>query len=333
MRILVVTDAWRPQVNGVVRSLEQLEAEARRSGNEIVFLTPDQFKTLPMPGYREIRLSMARPRAIARLIESARADAIHIATEGPLGLLARRYCRSHKIPFTTCYHTRYPQYVAARLPVPERVTYSLLRRFHNGGDGVMVATEALASELRAVGFDNLMIWSRGVDMDLYRPRDENILDVEGPIFLCVARLAVEKNLDAFLKLDLPGTKIMVGDGPDRARLEADYPDTRFLGAKFGEELAAIYASADVFVFPSRTETFGLVLLEALASGVPVASFPSEGLLSDIAAAEVGFLDEDLGLAVRSAMTIPPDQCRAFAARYSFERSTTQFIENVRRTLG
>jgi len=333
MRILVVTDAWRPQVNGVVRSLEQLEAEARRRGDHIIFLTPNQFKTLPMPGYREIRLSLARPRVMARLIEAAKADAIHIATEGPLGLMARRYCKTRKIPFTTCYHTRYPQYLRARLPVPERVTYSLLRRFHNGGDGVMVATEALASELRAVGFDNLMIWSRGVDMELYRPRDKKVLDGERPIFLCVARLAVEKNLDAFLKLDLPGTKVMVGDGPDRGRLEAAYPEARFLGAKFGEELAAIYASADVFVFPSRTETFGLVLLEALASGLPVASFPGEGLLADIELAGVGILNEDLSLAARSAMVLSREQCRAFAARYSFERSTTQFIENVRSSLG
>ena len=333
MRILVVTDAWRPQVNGVVRSLEQLEAEARRMGDDIVFLTPDQFRTLPMPGYREIRLSIARPRVMARLIDAAKADAIHIATEGPLGLLARRYCKTRKIPFTTCYHTRYPQYLRARLPVPERVTYSLLRRFHNGGDGVMVATEALASELRAVGFDNLMIWSRGVDMELYRPRDEKVLDVEGPIFLCVARLAVEKNLDAFLKLDLPGTKVMVGDGPDRERLESAYPEARFLGAKFGEELAAIYAAADVFVFPSRTETFGLGLLEALASGVPVASFPGEGLLADIELAEVGVLNEDLSMAARAAMALSRERCRAFAARYSFERSTTQFIENVRSSLG
>ena len=333
MRILVVTDAWRPQVNGVVRSLEQLEAEARRMGDDIVFLTPDQFRTLPMPGYREIRLSIARPRVMARLIDAANADAIHIATEGPLGLLARRYCKSRKIPFTTCYHTRYPQYLRARLPVPERVTYSLLRRFHNGGDGVMVATEALASELRAVGFDNLMIWSRGVDTELYRPRNEKVLDVEGPIFLCVARLAVEKNLDAFLKLDLPGTKVMVGDGPDRERLEAAYPNAHFLGAKFGEELAQIYAAADVFVFPSRTETFGLVLLEALASGVPVASYPGEGLLADIELAEVGVLNEDLSVAARAAMALSRERCRAFAARYSFERSTTQFIENVRSSLG
>jgi glycosyltransferase involved in cell wall biosynthesis len=333
MRILVVTDAWRPQVNGVVRSLEQLEAEARRLGDDILFLTPDQFKTLPMPGYREIRLSIARPRVMARLIEAAKADAIHIATEGPLGLLARRYCRSRKIPFTTCYHTRYPQYLAARLPVPERFTYSLLRRFHNGGDGVMVATEALANELRAEGFDNLMIWSRGVDMELYRPRDEKVFDFAGPIFLCVARLAVEKNLDAFLKLDLPGTKVMVGDGPDRARLQAAYPEARFLGAKFGDELAAIYASADVFVFPSRTETFGLVLLEALASGLPIASFPGEGLLADIAAGGVGYLDEDLANASQAALGLSRDTCRAFAAGYSFERSTIQFFENVRSSLG
>jgi glycosyltransferase involved in cell wall biosynthesis len=333
MRILVVTDAWRPQVNGVVRSLEQLEAEARRLGDEIVFLTPERFRTLPMPGYREIRLSFARPRALARMIEAAKADAIHIATEGPLGLLARRYCRTRKIPFTTCYHTRYPQYVAARLPVPERLTYALLRLFHNGGDGVMVATEALASELREAGFRNLMLWSRGVDMELYRPREEKAFDFPGPIFLCVARLAVEKNLDAFLKLDLPGTKVMVGDGPDRARLEATYPEARFLGARFGEELAAIYASADVFVFPSRTETFGLVLLEALASGVPIASFPGEGLLADIAAGDVGRLDEDLSQAARAALELSRERCRDFAAGYSFERSTTQFFQNVRSSLG
>jgi glycosyltransferase involved in cell wall biosynthesis len=332
MRILVVTDAWRPQVNGVVRSLEQLEAEARRNGNEIVFITPDQFRTLPMPGYREIRLSLARPRVMARLIEAAKADAIHIATEGPLGLMARRYCRTRKIPFTTCYHTRYPQYVRARLPVPERLTYALLRRFHNGGDGVMVATEALANELQKAGFENLMIWSRGVDMELYRPRNSKVIDAERPIFLCVARLAVEKNLDAFLALDLPGTKVVIGDGPDRARLEEAYPDAHFLGAKFGEELAEHYAAADVFVFPSRTETFGLVLLEALASGLPVASFPGEGLLAEIASAGVGILDENLAEAARQAMTLSREQCRSFAARFSFERSTTQFLDNIKRSM-
>jgi glycosyltransferase involved in cell wall biosynthesis len=332
MRILVVTDAWRPQVNGVVRSLEQLEAEARRNGNEIVFVTPEQFRTLPMPGYREIRLSLARPRVMARLIEAAKADAIHIATEGPLGLMARRYCRTRKIPFTTCYHTRYPQYVRARLPVPEKVTYALLRRFHNGGDGVMVATEALAKELSAAGFENLMIWSRGVDMELYRPRDNKRIDADAPIFLCVARLAVEKNIDAFLSLALPGTKVVVGDGPDRARLETAFPDALFLGAKFGEELAELYASADVFVFPSRTETFGLVLLEALASGLPVASFPGDGLLADIAAAGVGILNEDLAVAARQAMALSREKCRSFAARFSFERSTTQFLDNVKRSL-
>ena len=196
----------------------------------------------------------------------------------------------------------------------------------------MVATEALATELREAGFQNLMLWSRGVDMELYRPREEKVLAFQGPIFLCVARLAVEKNLDAFLKLDLPGTKVMVGDGPDRARLEANYPDVKFLGAQFGEELAKIYASADVFVFPSRTETFGLVLLEALASGLPIASFPGEGLLADIASGGVGHLDEDLAKAAHSALKLSRAQCREFAAGYSFERSTTQFFENVRSSL-
>lgn len=332
MRIVVVTDAWRPQVNGVVRSLEQLEAEARRLGDEIVFITPDQFRTVPMPGYREIRLSLARPRILARLIEAAEPDAIHIATEGPLGLLTRRYCRTRNLPFTTCYHTRYPQYVSARLPVPERVTYALLRRFHNSGAGTMVATEALARELTDAGFENLMLWSRGVDTDLYRPRDEQVLAFERPIHLCVARLAVEKNLDAFLRLDLPGTKVMVGDGPDRARLQSTYPDVQFLGARFDDDLAAVYASADVFVFPSRTETFGLVLLEALASGLPIAAFPGEGLLADIAEAGVGVLDDDLAEAARKARLISPSDCRAFASQYSFERSTQQFFENVRRSL-
>ena len=332
MRILVVTDAWRPQVNGVVRSLEQLEEEARRMGDEVVFVTPEQFRTVPMPGYREIRLSLARPRVIARLIERSKADAIHIATEGPLGLLARRYCRKRGLSFTTCYHTRYPQYVAARLPVPERLTYALLRRFHNAGDGTMVATEALAKELGEAGFRNLMLWSRGVDTELFRPRPTRVLDVPSPVFLCVARLAVEKNLEAFLRLDLPGTKVIVGDGPDRSRLEAAYPEARFLGALFGEELAAVYASADVFVFPSLTETFGLVLLEALASGLPVAAFPGQGLISEIERAGVGYLDVDLATAANAALAIDPDRCRSFASGFSFERATRQFIENVRNSL-
>ena len=333
MRVLVVTDAWHPQVNGVVRSLEQLEAEARRIGEEIIFITPEQFRTVPMPGYAEIRLSLARPKILNDLIDAAKPDAVHLATEGPLGLLARRACRKRNLSFTTCYHTRYPQYVRARLPVPERLTYALLRQFHNSGDGTMVATDALAHELRDEGFTNLMLWSRGVDTDLFRPRDQAVLDLPRPIYLCVARLAVEKNLEAFLSLDLEGSKVIVGDGPDRARLQSLYPDAHFLGAQFGEDLARLYASADAFVFPSRTETFGLVLLEALASGLPVAAFPGTGLIRDCADASCASLDEDLGSAAKRALDLSRETARAFASRFSFEQSTRQFFANVQRAMG
>lgn len=333
MRVLVVTDAWHPQVNGVVRSLEQLEAEARRLGEEIVFITPEQFRTVPMPGYAEIRLSLARPKILNDLIDAAKPDAVHLSTEGPLGLLARRACRQRNLSFTTCYHTRYPQYLRARLPVPEPLTYALLRKFHNSGDGTMVATEALGSELREKGFNRLMLWSRGVDTNLFRPRDESVLDLPGPIYLCVARLAVEKNLEAFLKLDLEGSKVIVGDGPDRASLQAAYPDAHFLGAQFGEDLARVYASADVFVFPSRTETFGLVLLEALASGLPIAAFPGAGLIRDVADAGSAVLHEDLAVAAREALHFSRPNARAFASQFSFEQSTRQFFENVQRAMG
>ena len=332
MRILIVTDAWHPQVNGVVRSLEHLAESAPRFGDEIVFVTPDRFRTFAMPGYNEIRLSVARPQKMAAVMDEMKADAVHIATEGPLGLLATQYCRKRGIRHTTCYHTRYPQYMAARAPIPERVTYALLRRFHNAGAGTMVATESLATELREKGFERLMLWSRGVDAALFRPREEKVLDLPGPIFLCVARLAVEKNLEAFLGLDLPGSKVMVGDGPDRARLEAAYPDVTFLGARFGEELAALYAAADVFVFPSVTETFGLVLLEALASGTPVAAFPGAGLIGEIAEGDVGIVDADLGQAARAALAIPASRCREFALKFSFDRATQQFLTNVRGAL-
>ena len=332
MRVLVVTDAWHPQVNGVVRSLEQLEAEARRIGEEIVFITPEQFRTVPMPGYAEIRLSLARPRLLNDLIDAAKPDAVHLATEGPLGLLARRACRKRNLSFTTCYHTRYPQYLRARLPVPEPLTYALLRKFHNSGDGTMVATEALGNELRAKGFNRLMLWSRGVDTDLFKPREGSVFDLPRPIYLCVARLAVEKNLEAFLALDLEGSKVIVGDGPDRARLQAAYPDAHFLGPQFGEDLACLYASADVFVFPSRTETFGLVLLEALASGLPIAAFPGEGLIRDVADAGCAILDNDLAIAARKALPLSRPNARAFASQFSFEQSTRQFFENVQRAM-
>ncbi len=278
MKILVATDAWHPQVNGVVRTLGHVAREACLLGAEMEFLSPDQFWTLPMPSYPEIRLALVRPGDIERRLKVSQPDAIHVATEGPIGHAMRRVCLRRGLPFTTSFHTRFPDYLAERLPVPERwtseLTWGWLRRFHAPGAAVLAATPTLASELSSRGFKNVKLWPRGVDAELFRPRAGANISLPRPIFLTVGRLAVEKNVEAFLKLDLPGTKLVVGDGPGRSSLARKFPDAVFVGARHGEALAEIYAAADVFVFPSRTDTFGLVLLEALASGVPVAAFPA-----------------------------------------------------------
>ena len=333
MRISIVTDAWRPQVNGVVRTLERLHAESNKLGVEISFITPLEFRTFPMPGYSEIRLSVTSPSRIKAAIEAQRPDAIHIATEGPLGTLARRFAMQTGRKFTTCYHTAYPQYLSARYPIPERLTYAYLRRFHNAAATTMVATEPLRQELSARGFSKLAIWSRGVDADLFRPRDTRLTFGPGPQLLYVGRVSVEKNLDAFLDTPMRGTKIIVGDGPDRARLQAAHPNAVFLGIKTGDELAQIYASADLFVFPSMTDTFGLVLLEALASGLPVAAFPAGGFLDAVTKARVGIVDQDLNAAVEAALAIPRDKARNFALGYTHHESAKQFIRNVETALG
>src|SRR5712692_4898752 len=286
MRILVATDAWHPQVHAVVRTLTMMAEAAKALGVDVSFLTPQSFKTFAMPSYRDLRVALPYPAKIARLIADARPDSIHIATEGPIGLLVRRYCRQHQLPFTTSFHTRFPEYISARLPIPESWIWAALRWFHGASQAVMAATPALASELRARGFRNVVLWPRGVDTSLFHPRAVN-LGLRRPVFLCVGRVAVEKNLEAFLGLDLPGTKVIAGDGPARAALARKYPQAVFLGAKQGEELAQAYAAADVFVFPSKTDTFGLVLLEALASGLPVAAFPVTGPRDVIGAAPVG----------------------------------------------
>ena len=290
--ILVATDAWHPQVNGVVRTLTMMAEAAKGFGVEVSFLTPQSFRTFAMPSYPDLRLALPYPAKIARLIEAAKPDGIHIATEGPIGLLVRRYCRKRGLPFTTSFHTRFPEYVSARSPIPESWVWRALRWFHRPSQAVMAATPALAAELRMRGFRNVVLWSRGVDTSLFHPRSADLC-LPMPVFLCVGRVAVEKNLEAFLDLDLPGTKLVVGDGPARAALERKYPDAVFLGARHGEELAEIYAASDIFVFPSRTDTFGLVLLEALASGLPVAAFPVTGPRDVIGSAPVGVLNEDL----------------------------------------
>ena len=327
MRILVATDAWHPQVNGVVRTLTMMAEAAKSFGVDVRFLTPQSFHTFAMPSYPDLRVALPYQAKIARLIADVRPDSIHIATEGPIGLLVRRHCRKHGLPFTTSFHTRFPEYISARLPVPESWIWRALRRFHGASQAVMAATPALAHELRARGFRNVVLWPRGVDTSQFHPRAVD-LGLPRPVFLCVGRVAVEKNLEAFLDLDLPGTKVIVGDGPARAALARKYPQAVFLGARQGEELAEAYAAADVFVFPSKTDTFGLVLLEALASGLPVAAFPVTGPRDVIGTAPVGALNEDLRTACLVAMTISPQACLEFAARHTWEASARAFVENI-----
>jgi glycosyltransferase involved in cell wall biosynthesis len=326
MRILVATDAWHPQVNGVVRTLAMMAEAAKAFGVDISFLTPQSFRTFAMPSYPDLRLALPSPAKTAQLIEAARPDAIHITTEGPIGFLVRRYCRQRKLPFTTSFHTRFPEYVSARLPVPESWIWAALRRFHGASHAVMAATPALATELRVRGFRNVVLWPRGVDTTLFHPRAVD-LGLPRPVFVCVGRVAVEKNLEAFLALDLPGTKLIVGDGPARAALTRKYSHAVFLGSRQGEELAQAYAAADVFVFPSKTDTFGLVLLEALASGLPVAAFPVTGPRDVIGAAPVGVLDNDLRTACLSALEISREACVAFAQKHTWEASARAFVDH------
>jgi len=327
MRILIATDAWRPQVNGVVSTLERMTQAAAELGVAFDFLTPQGMWTAPLPSYPEIRLAIPSWRRIGQRIEEAKPDHIHIATEGPIGWLTRRYCLRHKRIFTTSYHTRYPEYVSARIRIPEWLTYAGLRYFHAPSAAVMAPTPTIGADLTRRGFARVRLWTRGVNHALYRPRPQRALDLPRPIFLCVGRVAVEKNLEALLSLDLPGSTVIVGDGPARRHLERRYRHAHFLGAKQGEALANIYASADVFVFPSRTDTFGIVMIEALASGVPVAAFPVPGPI-DVVAPGAGVLDEDLRAACLKALTIPREQARAHSMRFTWKESARQFLDNI-----
>jgi glycosyltransferase involved in cell wall biosynthesis len=328
LRILIVTDAWSPQVNGVVRTLETLGEELRKLGHAVQFVTPKDFTTFPMPTYPEIRLSLYPGPRIRKLIEEFQPDAVHIATEGTLGLAARNFCVRTKRPFTTSLHTKFPEYVHARFRVPVRWTYALMRWFHARALAVMVATPTLREELTERGFKNLRMWSRGVDTARFRPGPKAWLDLPRPVFLYVGRVAVEKNIEAFLNLDLAGSKLVIGDGPQMAELQQRFPRVTFAGPKFGADLARYYAASDVFVFPSRTDTFGLVVLEALASGVPVAAFPVLGPKDIIAEAPVGALSEDLREAALRALTMRPEDCRAFAEGFSWRACTEQFLGNL-----
>jgi glycosyltransferase involved in cell wall biosynthesis len=327
MRILIATDAWHPQVNGVVRTYDRLAAELSKLNVEPVFLSPQDFATVPCPTYPQIRLALPNLKASAAAIRRHAPDAIHIATEGPVGWMARAYCRARLRPYTTSFHTRFPEYLSSRFAIPERWTYGVQRRFHNTGAGTMVATRSLAAELSARGFKRLLPWTRGVDTQLFRPRPVRRFG-KAPVFIYVGRVAVEKNLEAFLGLDLPGRKVIVGDGPQLAALRRQFPETLFTGALDGADLAECYASADVFVFPSRTDTFGLVLLEAMASGLPVAAYPVTGPVDLVEPGVSGMLAEDLGEAARGSLSLDRDAVRAHALTFSWTSAARIFLDNI-----
>jgi glycosyltransferase involved in cell wall biosynthesis len=328
LRILLVTDAWAPQINGVVVTLVNTVKWLERWGHEVEVLSPEGFRTIPMPTYPEIPLAVMPWREVARRIARFDPDAVHIATEGPLGAAARRYCLKHGLAFTTAYHTCFPEYVKARFGVPLAWTYAWLRRFHSPSSAILVATPAIRELLEARGFGNVTDWSRGVDTAIFHPAAERFADLPRPVFLFVGRVAVEKNIAAFLSLDLPGTKLVVGDGPQRKELERRFPEAVFAGAHTGSELASYYQRADVFVFPSRTDTFGLVLVEAMACGTPVAAFPVRGPIDVVTDPAAGVLDNDLHAAALAALTLEREKVRRCGERFSWEHSSRQFLASL-----
>ncbi len=328
MKFVTVTDAWHPQVNGVVQTIDATNRELVRAGHIAEVISPSDFRTLPCPGYPEIRLAILPHRTLSEALRRAAPDAVHIATEGPLGVAARRVCLRHRIPFTTAYHTRFPQYLRAMYGIPERWVYRFLRWFHGPARYLLTPTPHVERELADWGLTNVARWTRGVDLDMFRPSPLPFPDLHGlpePWFLYVGRVSVEKNIDAFLELDLPGTRIVAGVGPELDLLKRRYPDVRFVGVLPRAELAQLYSSVDAFVFPSRTDTFGLVMLEALACGTPVAAFPVQGPLDVVGGSNVAVLDEDLRRAALAALRIDRSACRAYAERFSWAAATEQFI--------
>jgi glycosyltransferase involved in cell wall biosynthesis len=328
---MIVTDAWTPQVNGVVRTMTTVVNELREMGHVVEVVGPDRFRTIPCPTYPDIRLSLLPQRQLVRLIEAFDPDAMHVVTEGPLGLAARGWAKKKGYAFTTAFHTRFAEYIQARTGLPVGPIYAWMRNFHGTGSGTMVATASLRDELSRRGFRNIRAWTRGVDLDLFKPEPrEAFPDLPRPIFIYIGRVAVEKNIGAFLDLDLPGSKVVVGGGPQLAALERDYPKVTFTGPRFGEALARSYAGADVFVFPSLTDTFGLVILEALACGTPVAAYPVTGpndVLSG-AAGKVGAVNADLRLAALEALDADRAACRGHAERFSWRACAELFLSHL-----
>jgi glycosyltransferase involved in cell wall biosynthesis len=329
MKIMIVTDAWEPQVNGVVRTLKQTMHELRKLGHEIEMITPLGFKTIPCPTYPDISLSLFPGKKVRQKMVDFEPDAIHIATEGPLGIAARSYALKNKLPFTTAYHTRFPEYVKARTAIPLAITYKFLRWFHDPSLALMAPTEVVIKDLKHYGFTNTVLWTRGVDLDVFKMQESRALDSDPPIFLCVGRVAVEKNIEAFLELKLPGSKWVVGDGPALEGLKNKYPHVNYLGVLQQEELAKVYAAADVFVFPSKTDTFGLVLLEAMACGLPVAAFPVTGPIDVLGDSEAGVMRENLQEACLLALRIPKAEARKHAEKFSWKVASEQFLDHLK----
>ena len=328
MRIALITDAWLPQTNGVVRTLGITAQRLRDLGHEVCVIEPVQFNTFPCPTYPEIRLVWLPYRRLDSLLTQFAPDAIHIATEATLGAAGRKWCRRHRFAFTTSYHTQFPEYVASRFPIPLAASYAHLRNFHAAAARTMVATPSLQHQLETRGFRNLVRWTRGVDVELFRPFEKNFLQLPRPIAAYVGRVAVEKNIEAFLTMQWQGTKLIIGDGPARKDLQSRFPAAVFTGYKFGDELVRHIAAADVFVFPSRTDTFGLVLLEAMACGLPIAAYPVIGPIDVVTQGVTGVLDNDLQAAARAALALNPADCRSYALQHTWDVATEQFLSNL-----
>lgn len=326
MKIAIVTDAWLPQVNGVVRTYENTSRELTALGHEVTVLTPAHFATIPCPTYKSIRLAVRPGPKLRQRLDALQPQAIHIATEGPLGHAARRYCRRRNLCFTTSFHTQFPEYIRLRAPIPLDWSYAYMRHFHAAAVRTLVPTASQRQRLLERGFENVVQWSRGVDTRIFRPSDKGFLTEQRPVFINLGRVAVEKNIEAFLKLDLPGTKVVIGDGPDLDKLRQAYPDVVFTGFKFGEELARYLAAADVFVFPSLTDTYGLVMLEAMACGLPIAAFPVTGPIDVVDNGVTGVLDEDLHRAATLALELNAQDCLDYARAHSWRQCAQQFAD-------
>ncbi len=328
MKIAIVTDAWSPQINGVVTTLEKVGNELIQLGNDVLYITPEDFMTFPCPSYPSIRLAVFPNKKVAAILTEFVPDAIHIATEGPLGHAARKYCIKKKLKFTTSYHTQFPEYVRLRAPVPISLTYAYLKRFHDKAERTMVPTPSQRQRLINRDFSNVVVWSRGVDTELFQPRAKDFINDPRPISMYMGRVAVEKNIEAFLEIDLPGTKYVIGDGPDLKELKNKYPNVKFTGFKRGVELATYLAAADVFVFPSLTDTYGLVMLESMACGVPVAAFPVTGPVDVVIQGKTGVLDENLEKAIKGALKLKPLDCINYARNNSWRSCAEMFFNHL-----